>query len=181
MSSLVEVFESGQGELAGNSVLGPSPVTGTLGFPGALADACVKATPQEWPLRPTRKIEIRTRSVELPEPFRRAVYRAIELLQLPRGWNSHGAEPVSGVAFVQTIEFLTAYVVHGVAGPTLVPTVRGGLQIEWHRRGVNIEVEVDPDGSVSWCAEDRETGEESEGALAGHEELIRTWLRRASD
>ena len=67
------------------------------------------------------------------------------------------------------------------AGPALVPTVRGGLQLEWHRQGVDIEVEVDPNGSVSWWAEDRRTGEESEQNLAGHEEEIRMWVRRASD
>ena len=56
----------------------------------------------------------------------RALDRAIELLRLPRGWNSHGAEPVSEAAFERTVEFLTTYLVEGVAGPVLVPTVRGG-------------------------------------------------------
>ena len=111
----------------------------------------------------------------------RALERVIELLQLPRGWNSHGAEPVSEAAFKQTVEFLTTYLIEDVAGPVLVPTVRGGVQLEWHRQGVDIEVEVSPDGSVSWCADDRRTGEEFEAVLAGQEEAIRTWLRRASD
>ena len=111
----------------------------------------------------------------------RALDRAIELLRLPRGWNSHGAEPVSEAAFERTVEFLTTYLVEGVAGPVLVPTVRGGVQLEWHGRGVDIEVEVSPDGSVSWCAEDRRTGEELEAVLAGQEEAVRMWLRRASD
>lgn len=82
---------------------------------------------------------------------------------------------------MQTVEFLTAYLVRGIAGPALVPTVRGGLQIEWHRRGVDIEVEVSPDGSVSWCAEDRRSGQADEAVLTGHEETVREWLRRASD
>ena len=103
-----------------------------------------------------------------------------DLLRLPRGWNSHGAEPVSDAAFKQTVGFLATYLVEDVAGPVLVPTVRGGVQLEWHRQGVDIEVEVGPDGSVSWCAEDRRTGEESEAALTGQEESVRTWLRRAS-
>ena len=103
------------------------------------------------------------------------------LLQLPRGWNSYDAEPVSVAAFEQATEFLTTYLVEGVADPVLVPTVRGGVQLEWHRQGVDVEVEISPDGSVSWCADDRRTGEEFETALAGQEETIRTWLRRASD
>ena len=180
MSSLVDVVGGGQGVLAGNSVLGPSWAAATLGFPYALADTSLR-TLQELPSRPARRIAIKARSVDLPEPFLSALRRAIELQQLPRGWNSHGAEPVSDVAFGQTIAFLAGYLVPGVASPALVPTVRGGLQLEWHRQGVDIEVEVDPAGSVSWCAEDRRTGEEFEANLAGHEEAVRTWLRRASD
>ncbi len=103
------------------------------------------------------------------------------LLQLPSGWNSYGAEPVSVAAFEQVTEFLTMYLVEWVADPVLVPTVRGGVQLEWHRQGVDVEVEIGPDGSVWWCADDRRTGEEFEAALAGQEETIRTWLRRASD
>lgn len=87
------------------------------------------------------------------------------LLQLPRGWNSYDAEPVSDAAFEQATEFLTMYLVEGVAYPVLVPTVRGGVQLEWHRQGVDVEVEISPDGSVSWCADDRRTGEEFEAAL----------------
>ena len=131
-------------------------------------------------MRPVPKIAIRSPSVALPEQFRRAVYRAIELRQLPKGWNSYGAEPVSDAAFVRTVTFLCEYVVAGVPGPSLVPTVRGGLQIEWHRCGVDIEVEVNPEGSVFWCAADRRTGEEVEASLAGDDESVRDWLLRAA-
>ena len=142
------------------------------------ASVCTSLEPRWWP---ARRITIRARSADQPEQFRRAVGRAIELLQLPRGWNSHSAEPVSEEAFVRTVEFLSEYMVAGVAGPAVVPTVRGGLQLEWHRQGVDIEVEVGPEGSVSWCAEDRETGVEFEANLAGHEEAVRQWLKRTSD
>ena len=118
--------------------------------------------------------------MDLPAQLLRAIDRASALLQLPKGWNSHDAEPVSETAFRQTIEFLTTYLVPGIADPMLVPTVRGGLQLEWHRREVDIEVEVSPDGSVSWCAEDRRTGEEFEAILAGHEATIRKWLKHTS-
>ena len=181
MPGLIDAVDGGHGVLTENRVLGLLPATATLEFPHALADALIRTPSRESPWRPTRKIAIRPRSAGLPEEFRRAVYRAMELRQLPRGWNSHGAVPVSDAAFVRTVEFLSAYQIAGVAGPALVPTVRGGLQIEWHRGGVDIEVEISHEGSVSWCAEDRRTGEEFEANLAGHEEQVRTWLRRASD
>ena len=181
MPDLVDAVDTGQGVLAGDAVLGQLSGTWTLGSPDALAGAFVRRARQDAPARPARRISIRARRRELPEQLVRALERAIELLQLPRGWNSYDAEPVSYAAFEQTVEFLTTYLVEGIAGPALVPTVRGGVQLEWHRRGVDIEVEISPDGSVSWCADNRRTGDEFEAALAGHEETIRTWLRRASD
>ena len=181
MPDLVDAVDIGQGVLADDAVLGQvSATTWVLGSPDALA-AALLGTTRDAPSRPARRIAIRAPRRELPAQLLRALEQVIELLQLPRGWNSHGAEPVSEAAFKQTVEFLTTYLVEDVAGPVLVPTVRGGVQLEWHRQGVDIEVEVSPGGSVSWCADDRRTGEEFEAVLAGQEEAIRTWLRRASD
>lgn len=179
MPNLIDA-DIGQGVLADDAVLSQLPAAWTLRFPDALAGAFVRKT-QAAPSRSSRRISIRARRRELPEQLLLALDRAIELFRLPRGWNSHGAEPVSDAAFVRTVDFLTTYLVDGVAGPILVPTVRGGVQLEWHRQGVDIEVEVSPDGSVSWCAEDQRSGEEFEHALAGQEETIRRWLARASD
>ena len=182
MPDLVDAVDIGQGELADDAVLGRlSAATWTLGSPDALAAAFLRTTRQDSPSRPVRRMAVRAPRRELPAELLRALDRVIELFELPKGWNSHGAEPVSEAAFRQTVQFLATYLVEDVAGPVLVPTVRGGVQLEWHRQGVDIEVEVSPDGSVSWCADDRRTGEEFEAVLAGQEEAIRTWLRRASD
>ena len=181
MPGLVDAVDEGLGVLAESSVLGRLSSSETVAATYALADPLVRTTLQESPWRPAPRIAIRAPRRDLPEELLHAIERACELQGLPRGWNSHGAEPVSNAAFTQTVEFLTAYLVRGIAGPVLVPTVRGGLQLEWHRRGVDVEVEVGPDGSVSWCAEDRRSGQDVEAVLSGHEETVRTWLRRASD
>ena len=181
MPDLVDAVDIGHGALADASVLGQlSATTWPSGSPDALAVEFLRPT-RDAPSRPARRIAIRAPRHELPARLLRALEQVVELLQLPRGWNSHDAEPVSEAAFKQTVEFLTTYLVENVVGPVLVPTVRGGVQLEWHRQGVDIEVEVSPGGSVSWCADDRRTGEEFEAVLAGQEEAIRTWLRRASD
>lgn len=181
MPGLVDAVDAGAGVLAESSVLGCLSPAETVAATYALADPLVRTTPQESPWQPARRIAIRAPRRDLPEGLLGALERACELQQLPSGWNAHGAEPLSDTAFRRAIEFLAAYVVRGVAGPALVPTVRGGLQLEWHRRGVDIEVEIGPEGSVSWCAEDRQSGDEVEAGLAGHEATVRTWLRRASD
>lgn len=42
----------------------------------------------------------------------------------------------------------------GVPRPALIPTLRGGVQIEWHTRGVDVEVEIAPDGTASIDVDD---------------------------
>ena len=108
------------------------------------------------------------------------IERMAELVALPRGWDSRNARAVSDVALRRTIEFLLEYVADGIDSPVVVPTVRGGLQLEWHNNGVDVEVEVAPNGHVSCLAEDRLSEEPVEAGLAGSEGWIRHWLKRAS-
>lgn len=108
------------------------------------------------------------------------IERMAELVALPRGWDSRAASRISDTALRRTIEFLLEYVADGVDCPVVVPTVRGGLQLEWHNNGVDVEVEVGPDGHVSCLAEDRLSEEPVEVGLAGNEGWIRRWLKRAS-
>ena len=34
--------------------------------------------------------------------------------------------------------------------PSVVPTWEGGLQVEWHRNGVDLEIEVSPSGNIEY-------------------------------
>ena len=44
--------------------------------------------------------------------------------------------------------------------PSVVPTWRGGVQVEWHRNGIDFEIEADPGGEIEYFfkspAEERE-------------------------
>ena len=108
--------------------------------------------------------------------------QASELVQLPAGWDSHGAKPVSSEAARAATTLLAKAVsaAPNLAAPALVPTVRGGIQLEWHRQGVDLEIEFEPDGSGSWYAEDRETEETVERPLLKEDAALRRWLGRAS-
>ena len=111
-----------------------------------------------------------------------ATRQASALIQLPGGWDSYGAKPVSSDAAraATTLLVQAASAVPNLAAPAVVPTVRGGLQLEWHRQGVDLEIEFEPDGSGSWFAEDRETEETVERPLLGEDAALRRWLSRAS-
>ena len=57
--------------------------------------------------------------------------------------------------------------------PAIVPTWRGGVQAEWHRKGIYLEIEADPDASLEYYF--LSDTEEYEGSLTSHNlpELIR--------
>lgn len=110
-----------------------------------------------------------------------AIRQASELVELPTGWNSYDAKPVSREAIRAAIAFLieTASAEPTVAAPAVVPTVRGGLQLEWHRQGVDLEIEFESDATCSWYAEDRKSGESYE-APRSDVAALQLWLERAS-
>jgi hypothetical protein len=62
------------------------------------------------------------------------------LKALPKDWDSYGAEPLDAATVDKARAFLAA--------ASVGPTVMGGVQIEWHIHGLDIEIEFLPDGSI---------------------------------
>ena len=116
------------------------------------------------------------------DPIQRTIRQAEKLLRLPRGWNSYCAKPISSDAVGKATAFLLRFdaLVPNLAAPAVVPTVQGGLQLEWHGHGVDIEVEFGSGGPDSWSAEDEKALESLSAPLARHENAIRRWLNRVS-
>lgn len=54
--------------------------------------------------------------------------------------------------------------------PTIVPTWIGGVQAEWHRNGVDFEIEADPQGQVEYFF--KSTTEEREGRVSDDISLL---------
>ena len=128
------------------------------------------------------RVVVRVHSPAPPDPIVNVIRKASELVHLPTGWNSYGAKPVTNEAVEAAIAFLVEAISasQNVVAPAIVPTVRGGLQLEWHRRGVDLEIEFGPDASGSWYAEDRETEETVEGPLLNENVALLQWLGRVS-
>ena len=63
---------------------------------------------------------------------------ASRLAEMPteHDWDSYGAHPTTEAALD------TAYAIEPV------PTVNGGIQVEVHRRGFDLEIEIAPDGGI---------------------------------
>jgi hypothetical protein len=66
--------------------------------------------------------------------------RLNDLAGLPRGWDGYASRPVSFTCAQFTANLLEQIFVEGVPAPALVPTGEGGVQIEWHRNGYDVEI-----------------------------------------
>lgn len=65
-----------------------------------------------------------------------------ELGALPSNWNSYGSKPISTEAAEFAIWILQNLLQPTDPMPSLVPTSRGGILIEWHENGIDLEVDV---------------------------------------
>lgn len=78
-----------------------------------------------------------------------------ELLNLPDDWDSYGAKKVDVNSTIFVFELLTTLIERDVPEPSIVPTVEGGIQLEWHIKDINFEVEINPDRNTSYYFEDK--------------------------
>ena len=101
----------------------------------------------------------------------------IKLLQLPVGWNSYNAKPIRGENLGAALSLLNRVMRPGTPAPIVVPTVRGGVQLEWHTRGINLEIAIDAADDINFFAEDIRTNEVPENL---DEASLAPWVDRIS-
>jgi hypothetical protein len=63
-------------------------------------------------------------------------------LDLPVNWDSYGARRIDPYIVTTGIQLLNDYIPQDSPPPHVVPTSRGGVQIEWHTQGIDLEIEV---------------------------------------
>ena len=169
----------------------PWPSSGTL--LGVFARETVTTStvaPAEAVSTPTITIRTRTESgaaagvstnVRMSSTLRRSVEAVVELLALPQGWNSYSANPVAARNAIEAIRILLEYLTPGVLAPAVVPTVQGGIQLEWHTNGIDLEIYIESRSHVTFFAEKIATSDcLADVPLKGHEGELRTWLQSVS-
>ncbi|HEX7447535.1 MAG TPA: hypothetical protein VF306_08315 [Pirellulales bacterium] len=77
-----------------------------------------------------------------PEWLSPAVERLSALLTLRSNWDSYGANPVDPQLALSALKLLGRVMCNDSPPPSIVPTSSGGLQLEWHARGIDIEVAI---------------------------------------
>jgi hypothetical protein len=90
---------------------------------------------------PSRMREIQIKIGQSAAPWLLPAFRRIEALTaLAHGWDSYGGQPVAADAAMGAVRFLAETAYPELPEPAVVPLADGGVQIEWHRGGLDIEV-----------------------------------------
>ena len=119
--------------------------------------------------------------VPILQSFEKSVEGVVDLLGLQEGWNSYSAKPIRHGNAVRAVEVLFELLGSRTPPPIVVPTVRGGIQLEWHTNGVDIEVYIRSPTDVRFFAEHLQSNESTEESLANHEHELKSWLELISE
>lgn len=87
------------------------------------------------------------------------------LLNLPPNWDSYGALPISRRCVEYAIRILIQVMGNRTPAPSVVPTVSGGVQAEWHINGIDLEIEVSSPTNGQFYFFDHRTENEREGSI----------------
>ena len=71
------------------------------------------------------------------------VDRIRELVMLPVGWDGHDGRPVDIDLAAFAVQFLLQMLEPDGPAPQIVPLSYGGIQLEWHEQGIDLDVEGD--------------------------------------
>jgi len=81
------------------------------------------------------------------------------VLNLPSNWDSYGSGRVSPEIAGAALKLLLETMGSDSPVPSVVPTSHGGIQLEWHTNGVDLEVELTSTIRLSGSFEDARTGD----------------------
>lgn len=93
-------------------------------------------------------------SSPFPAWLEKAKAQVEDLGKLQTGWDSYNAKPISAIARTAAYGLLRQLSSPQTPQPTLVPTSDGSVQIEWHTRGIDLEIRVLSSTRISVCFED---------------------------
>lgn len=102
----------------------------------------------------------------------------LALRNLPRGWDSYGAKPIDIDCIQEAMRLLVQIMKEDSPVPCVVPTAEGGVQLEWHQGGYDIEVEIASPTQISAFVEDAKSGEELEIDVKREQDRLRELLRK---
>lgn len=155
----------------------PAPFIPQISLPGDLLSAGVRTGVVLNHERGKVRIELEGSA---PAWFLPTIDSFAQLLALPEDWNSYGARRVDPESIASAISLLFSIMRDDSPPPVVIPTRRGGVQLEWHLRGIDLEVELLARGPILVCSEDLIEHTEWEAELTADLDPIRKVLQELS-
>lgn len=109
-----------------------------------------------------------------------AARRLDHLLRLPTNWDGYHSGAAEVNHALAALNYLRRVMWPGTLAPAIVPLSGGGIQLEWHSGGLDLEITFssDADSGVYW--EDLNSGLDFEGPLEENVREVRSLLARLS-
>ncbi|SRR6266436_4957296 len=83
--------------------------------------------------------------------------RLQDVMTLRSDWNSYGARPIEFSNLQAAVDLLKWIMRPNTPSPIIMPTSDGSLQLEWHERGLDLEIRVRGRGRYYANVEDSRT------------------------
>lgn len=110
----------------------------------------------------------------LPGWFDPLLQGFVDVLTLPPDWNSYQANTIDPNIVHDAMDFIVAVLAPTNPAPRVVPLSTGGIQLEWHRNGIDLEVVFDAGDQPFFFYKNRGSGEESEHSLPENTALLKS-------
>jgi hypothetical protein len=106
-------------------------------------------TSRTYPVKLRKRTMTITLTGEAPGWLDPTIQTMQRLAHLPGNWSSYGNCLIEDIAIIRAAEVLAEVLDADGLAPSIVPTSQGGVQLEWHRNGDDVEIEFSPQGTVS--------------------------------
>lgn len=95
-----------------------------------------------------------------------AIQQVSDLTALAPDWDSYGAKAVNADAAIDAVQLLLKIAYPEISAPSIVPLADGGLQLEWHRGGIDVEIVLSDDEPGIYIEDNNMEGETVEAPLS---------------
>jgi hypothetical protein len=113
--------------------------------------------------------------------YEAALDQISDLTGLAVGWNGYDAREVKADMAIPAAAFLAKVAFPGIAAPSITPLADGGVQVEWHRGGLDIEIAFSDDEPGVYIVDREGEGAEMELPLSDAVPAITTYWRRLQE
>ena len=114
-----------------------------------------------------------------PMVVREVVGDLNEKLALAPNWDTYGGRAVSINAARAAVSWFLDVFQEDLPAPSIVPGSDGSIQLEWHARGIDLEVCFESSGVAEFSFEDLDTGQQAAGRAELAQPYVNTLASRA--